>query len=1512
MERTRRWLRRTARCVIFTIAALVVVAVALVWSMRFAFVQQHIGEVITALAQRRGHFFVRVGNVRGNPPWNVQVDRVEIGDAYGVWMVIEDGEADWHPFELWQPLDHTHLRINVDRVHARRLLWTRLPIDAEPDGKPFRWDKFPRILVGDLVVDEFELTEGLLAGGHAVLRAHGNGILGEWEHGRLDLTLEHIDDNHGGAKIDLYSDGSPPSFHGSVVADEDAGGALAFLARLPGAGPVQLRAESSGPLGDWSATADVSAGAIGKLQTKAHIAFGPSGAFRFTGSFEPVAVQRDRYLVGPGAPLLLALDGAWIPDRELRLERARLDGDGRVLEVHGHLDLGAVARPYELAATLSRAAAVGAQGSDVELGALRLAAARLDAKGMLGAKRAATAAPGGAADGGAAPGAVAEVNSGATIGATLEVDDLAAGDFEFGKLRGALDGEQRGGEGPLLFNLDLRGEEFTSRDAPVPLVGKAPWLKGSGEAVVAAGVVSFRRLEFGGDAVGMDGSLDINDDWKGLRTSLAAHSDDLAGLSASVGSALSGGADLKLELDSKARGEVLQARIEGKAFGLSFADPGLQALLGPQLTVTAGAAGKFRGEGKADVSVVAAGISADAHAEMQDDGRTIAATFTSALDNLARLSDRAAVSLAGRLEASGELHGVLGDFSLRAQARAGNVVYGGARFDMLTADVSASGLPQGADAQFHVGADYGDLHSQFSAVATMPDSATVVLHDVVVEGPATKASADLRVGLDDGSVSGTVNVVCEDLSRWRGFVAHGIGGRLAADIAITPSIPGGTGRSRLSGKASLSDGSIVLQNGEAIVVKSLSAAAQALAVGGEPSGEVSADVAGARVDGVTLEKAKLGIQGDGKRWIVSTSAAGSAAAAWTLAARGALTPKPVRDVAQQPSVGARGFSASVDLFDMTLGSDAVRLQAPTVVEWTADSVEVASTTIGLGESGKLSFAGKFGADGARADARLDAAPLSIVSFLVSDLGLRGSVGGSLSLRGSSLVDSVADLHLEGKELASRSLEDSGVAALDAVADAHLERRRLRAEAALGGLGKERFHLKVDAPIGAGARDNDSVSASMLWHGDLADLAALAPLGEDVLKGAVSADLRLGGSVAAPLLSGDLFLSGGSYENAVSGLVLRDLELKVVAQGSNLVLEKLSATDGEKGRITATGRAALARLPAFDADMQLHADAATLARLEQVTATADADLTLHLGRARDAESVEGSVLGKVGIVEARIRVADHVAAAIPELSVVEINDVVRGGDWQRERGPAPVLWNVVLDVVVKGNNRVYVEGRGLESEWSTDLHVGGTAADPRVTGLVRSVRGRLGLLGKRFDVTSADLRFDGSPSGIPYLTLTAQAQANDITAIVVANGPATTPNIELRSDPALPSDDVLSRLLFGKGATNLTPVQSVQVAQSLAELTGLSLGGAPGLIDKLGRTLGLDRLGVEAGSGNNAGSALTASKYITDKVYLRVQQGLTPQDSKVSVEWEVFKRLRIESDVSQDAQGEVGASWQWDY
>jgi hypothetical protein len=49
-----------------------------------------------------------------------------------------------------------------------------------------------------------------------------------------------------------------------------------------------------------------------------------------------------------------------------------------------------------------------------------------------------------------------------------------------------------------------------------------------------------------------------------------------------------------------------------------------------------------------------------------------------------------------------------------------------------------------------------------------------------------------------------------------------------------------------------------------------------------------------------------------------------------------------------------------------------------------------------------------------------------------------------------------------------------------------------------------------------------------------------------------------------------------------------------------------------------------------------------------------------------------------------------------------------------------------------------------------------------------------------------------------------------------------------------------------------------------------------------------------------------------RLILRVQGGLTPEDTRLGIEWRVFDHVVIESDLGQDAGGEIGVTWRWDY
>jgi translocation and assembly module TamB len=153
------------------------------------------------------------------------------------------------------------------------------------------------------------------------------------------------------------------------------------------------------------------------------------------------------------------------------------------------------------------------------------------------------------------------------------------------------------------------------------------------------------------------------------------------------------------------------------------------------------------------------------------------------------------------------------------------------------------------------------------------------------------------------------------------------------------------------------------------------------------------------------------------------------------------------------------------------------------------------------------------------------------------------------------------------------------------------------------------------------------------------------------------------------------------------------------------------------------------------------------------------------------------------------------------------------------------------------------------------------------------------------------------------------------------GPASALTLKMTSTPAVPQDEILSRVLFGRGLGQITAAEGLQVASAAATLAG----GGFDVLDRLRGRLGLDRLvfgtpvsgaassnlNPPAGSASS-GTAIGGGKYIADGVYVGASQGLTAGSSKVIVEIEVRPRVTVQGDVSQNGGSGIGLNYKFDY
>ena len=284
-----------------------------------------------------------------------------------------------------------------------------------------------------------------------------------------------------------------------------------------------------------------------------------------------------------------------------------------------------------------------------------------------------------------------------------------------------------------------------------------------------------------------------------------------------------------------------------------------------------------------------------------------------------------------------------------------------------------------------------------------------------------------------------------------------------------------------------------------------------------------------------------------------------------------------------------------------------------------------------------------------------------------------------------------------------------------------------------------------------------------------------------------------------------------------------------------------------------------------------------------------------------------VKGAITVDEADILIPENLPKSITIIDVAEINTppALRALVAQRRRAVnAPP---VDLDLAITVPRRFFIRGRGILTELQGKLVIKGTSAKPVVDGSLRAVRGQIDLLGRRFAFTKALVRFGSPDLSDPLIDLLAEANAGDVKGIIRITGTAKRPKFEISSEPELPRDEVLARIIFGKDVASLTTSEAIRLAAGAALLFAPSSGAS--LPDRIRRSAGLDIIDI-----NTDGGAPKAvlGKYVTDKVLVKIEQGATQDSTGVGVEVEVLKNFSVTGTARAEGSSRLGVKWRLDY
>lgn len=451
----------------------------------------------------------------------------------------------------------------------------------------------------------------------------------------------------------------------------------------------------------------------------------------------------------------------------------------------------------------------------------------------------------------------------------------------------------------------------------------------------------------------------------------------------------------------------------------------------------------------------------------------------------------------------------------------------------------------------------------------------------------------------------------------------------------------------------------------------------------------------------------------------------------------------------------------------------------------------------------------------------------------------------------------------------------------------------------------------------------NLSGDLKINGEIKPLWDLVDGIDRKLEGNLRANVTLSGRVRSPTIVGNVALTDGKFNEGSTGLRLKDVFLNADFNQEGVRLSRLSAKDYGNGQLCGFGTLWFERrgsaLPntfneTFTCDLvtdnrlggNRNADASlgnltlglkNFRLVENDVATVNTSGTVQVERYARAITLRGTL----NVDKAEITPNLPGSNGIIRAPVTDRNAVRRPVATRSRSEATPLLSTPIALNVNLTADEIEVRGRGLDLLLRTDARIRGTLASPELSGTANVVRGDYDFAGKRFTFDDdGSITLSTDPAKI-LLNLTATREDPSITAIIKVTGTAASPKIALTSEPELPQDEILARVLFGRSVSQLSALEAAQLASGVASLAG---GGGLDIIGNLRELAGLDRLSF---GGEASNMTIAGGRRLGKNLYLEIIGG-GEAGATVRVEWQVRRNIAVTSAFSGDNTSNISIRW----
>ncbi|MBZ5521708.1 MAG: translocation/assembly module TamB [Acidobacteriia bacterium] len=241
-------------------------------------------------------------------------------------------------------------------------------------------------------------------------------------------------------------------------------------------------------------------------------------------------------------------------------------------------------------------------------------------------------------------------------------------------------------------------------------------------------------------------------------------------------------------------------------------------------------------------------------------------------------------------------------------------------------------------------------------------------------------------------------------------------------------------------------------------------------------------------------------------------------------------------------------------------------------------------------------------------------------------------------------------------------------------------------------------------------------------------------------------------------------------------------------------------------------------------------------------------------------------------------------------------------------PNQLLDNLRLDVHVVTTPELRVETSLAKFSGDADLRIRGTVANPAVLGRVNIAEGNISFNGTRYRLERGDITFNNPQVIQPVVNVEMSSRVRGYDISIGFHGPVEKLSMTYRSDPPLPSGDIIALLAFGR--TRQADLYSNQPGQPLATSdTMLSQALSSSSSSRVQKLFGVGSVKIDpqqiGSSENSFGPRVTIEQQIKDNVTLTYITNLSQSSSEQVIQAEVNLTKSISIVAVRDQNGILG-------